>query len=1125
MRKNALIRGNAGRIFQSTFLLLLILFFQHSSLAQNNNPVEVSGKVISDSLGTGLPGVSVIIKGTNNGTSTDATGKFVLRGVAPTSVLVFSMTGYKAVELKAGQVGKFPIRLSISAQDLTDVVVTGFQNVKRNKFSGASVKLRAEDIKMDGIIDVSRSLEGRAAGVSVQNVSGTFGSAPKIRIRGATSITGENKPLWVVDGVVLEDIVNISNDQLSSGDPATLLGSSVAGLNANDIETFDILKDASATALYGARAMNGVIVITTKKGRAGKPHINYTGNFSTQLKPSYSNFNIMNSADQMSLYAELERKGYLTYANVATSGTSGVYGKMYDLIDTYDPVTGKFGLPNTVDAKNTFLKRYAAANTNWFDLLFRNQLMQDHSLSISSGTDKSQQYLSLSYYGDNGWTIADKVKRYNMNFRNTYNFSDKLSVGFITTGSYRQQRAPGTLSRTSNPLDGSFSRDFDINPFSYALNTSRALTAYDENGKLEYFKRNFAPFNIIDEVNNNKLNLSVIDVKLQGNITYTYNKHLRYEFVGAARYVKTSQEDLVNENSNEANAYRAAGNATIRAANPYLYLDPDHPNDEKQIVLPVGGFYNTNDNVLKNFDLRNQIFYNFNIDKEGKHVISGVVGQQAKLSDRQSTNFTGYGYQYGQGGVPFVDYRILKQKIESNFQYYGMQPGYDRFASFFGDAAYSFENRFNVGVHGRYDGSNRLGKSPNARWLPTWTVDGSWNLEREKFMERFANIDYLKLRGSYGLTASLGNATNSDIILQSLVTSRPYLDEKETKLILQNIANYQLTWEKIKTLNIGVDIALFKNRVNASVDVYSRNHFGLINTIKTSGIGGEVFKNANYADMTSHGIEVMIGGAIVRTKDFQWRATFTGSYNYNKITRSDNIPEIKDLVKPEGGNLKGYPTSSLFSIDYKGLAADNGIPLSLNEDSVIKTNVYLQSQVTKYLVYNGTIDPKYNGGLNNSFTWKGLTLNVFVTFQAGNKIRLSPVYNSAYSDLTAFPTEFRDRWLMGGNEAVTYVPAISDRLYAARLDGYPYSNYNNSQERVADGGFVRLKTVSLGYQLSQHFIDRFRLNSASVMVSAYNLWLIASDPKLRGQDPEFFNAGGVAQPIQKQFTLSLRLGL
>jgi TonB-dependent SusC/RagA subfamily outer membrane receptor len=311
------------------------------------------------------------------------------------------------------------------AGTLQDVVVTGFQRIDKKKFTGAAVTLKAEDVKIEGVVDVSRMLEGRAAGVSVQNVSSTFGSAPKVRVRGATSINGENKPLWVVDGVVLEDIVNISNEQLSSGDPTTLLGSSVAGINSNDIETFDILKDAAATALYGARAMNGVVVITTKKGRAGKPTINYTGNYSTQLKPQYGEYNIMNSAQQMSVLAELERKGILQ-SDILSRADYGVYGKMFDLINTPD-ASGNFVLANTAEAKSAFLKKYATANTDWFDILFKHSLRQEHSLSISSGTERSQSFFSTSFYNDNGWTVADQVKRYTLNFRNNYNFSERLS--------------------------------------------------------------------------------------------------------------------------------------------------------------------------------------------------------------------------------------------------------------------------------------------------------------------------------------------------------------------------------------------------------------------------------------------------------------------------------------------------------------------------------------------------------------------------------------------------------------------------------------------------------------------------------------------------------------------------
>src|SRR4051794_32191746 len=279
--------------------LLLPMFMCLTAFSLSAQNRTVTGKV-TDENSKPLTGATVSAVGGGGHALTDSSGNFTLTIPVRVHDLEVLYVGYTARRITLTGKTNYVITLSSAAHSLADVFVTGFQQIEKKKFTGAAVNLKIDEVKIEGVPDVSRMLEGRAAGVSVQNVSSTFGSAPKLRIRGATSINGENKPLWVVDGVVLEDIVNISNDQLSSGDPTTLLGSSVAGLNPNDIETFDILKDAAATALYGARAMNGVVVITTKKGRAGKPQISYTGNFSTQLKPQYVDYNIMNSAQQMS---------------------------------------------------------------------------------------------------------------------------------------------------------------------------------------------------------------------------------------------------------------------------------------------------------------------------------------------------------------------------------------------------------------------------------------------------------------------------------------------------------------------------------------------------------------------------------------------------------------------------------------------------------------------------------------------------------------------------------------------------------------------------------------------------------------------------------------------------------
>ncbi len=1090
-------------------------FFQDS--------VVLKGKVNNVEESTPLPGVSVENLRTGKGSITDNEGIYTI-GVRMGDELKFSFIGKASQTIRYTGGATLNVDLTNVEGSLSEVIVTGFQTLDRKKFTGAATSLKADDIKMNGVADVSRMLEGRAAGVSVQNVSGTFGSAPKIRVRGATSINGDNKPLWVVDGVVLEDIVNISNDQLSSGDPTTMLGSSVAGININDIETFDILKDAAATALYGARAMNGVVVITTKKGKSGKPSVAYTGNFSSQLKPTYSDYNIMNSAQQMSVLGDMERKGFVN-SNVLSRSNYGVYGQMYNLMNADN--NGNFPLTNDTESRKAFLLRYANANTDWFDVLFRNSFTQEHSLSVSSGTDKSQSFFSTSFYNDNGWTIADNVKRYTLNFRNNYKFSDKLSVGFLTNGSVRQQRTPGTLKRSSNPVSGQFDREFDINPFNYVLNTNRAMTAYDEDGNLEYFRRNWAPFNIVNELANNYINLNMIDLKLQGELNYNITPHLKYEFIGALRYVKSSREHQITEESNMANAYRSNGNAVINQNNKFLYRDPEHPDDPKQVVLPYGGFYNRTEDNLLNFDVRNSLSYTRTFSD--KHDVSFLLGQQIKYADRQNFTNTGYGYQYENGGIPFVDYRILKQTIESNFPYYEMSKTFDRFAAFYFNAQYTYDNKYNLYGTVRYDGSNMLGASPNARWLPTWSFGGSWNVDQEKFMDNLDFLNYLKLRASYGITASLGPATNSNVILRSKTTSRPYTDERESILDLVNIQNNDLTWEKNYQTNIGTDFGLFNNRLSASVDFYSRRSFDLISRIKTSGIGGEAYKVANYADMKSRGFEFLISGKVLRARDYAWTSSITFGYNETKITNAQNVPLIFDLVKAEGGNRQGYPVNSLFSINFKGLDAGSGIPLFVNEEGKESSAVYLQDDKIEHLVYEGPVDPTISGGFSNTFSYKGFSLNIFITYQAGNRIRLSPAFRSAYVDTDAMPKDFQDSWLMSGDEQLTNIPVIMDTYYGYLMSAegaYPFNNYNYSNARTASGAFARLKTVSLTYNVGQATIDRLSIfKNMSVTAAIQNFWLIYSDKKLRGQDPEFFNAGGIAQPLQKQVTVSLKLGI
>ena len=1092
--------------------------------AEQKRTLTVKGTVKDKKDGSALPGVNVSQKGFAQNTATNLAGEYQI-SVDENSTLLFTYVGYKPVEVAVNGRARVDVVMEEDNNVLKEVTIVsnGFQSISKKLFTGASAGVKGSDVKQDGVTDISRMLEGRVAGVSVQNVSGTFGTAPKIRVRGATSISGENKPLWVIDGIVLEDIVNISNDQLSSGDATTLLGSSIAGINADDIESINVLKDASATALYGARAMNGVVVVTTKKGKSGNTQISYNGNFSTFLKPTYDSYNIMNSADQMSLYAEISRKGGLT-SNIANSMNGGVYAKMYQEINRFDESMGQFGVENTPAGRSAFLSKYARANTDWFDVLFRNSFVQEHSLSITSGSEKSQHYFSVGYYNDQGWTIADNAKRITMNLRGNYVLSPKINIAIIGTSAFRKQRAPGTLGRTSNVVEGKYTRDFDTNPFSYALNTSRTIRAYDDNGNLEFFNRNYAPFNIIQELDNNWIDLDMIDSKLQGEFNYKFLKGFEFKSIGALRYVKTTREHKITEFSNMANAYRYAPNSTIAGANIFLYDDPDRPEIiDPESVLPQGGFYNRSDDNLMNYNIRNQVDWRQEFNKI--HSVGAFIGQEVKFTNRQNSFNNGYGYQYDKGGRPFTDYRIVKMLLEGNYNYYGMDQFFDRYAAFFGNVNYAFKSKYVINGTYRYDGSNRMGMSKTARWLPTWTVSGAWNADEEEFVKKINAISFLKIRGGYGLTASMGSATNSSVVLNNSTTLRPRLSEVESRIVLGGLENSQLTWEKQYETNVGFDLGLYQSRLTLSGDFYRRNGFDLIGSVRTSGVGGEPTKNANYANMKSHGWEFTLGGVPVKTPNLNWVSTLTFGFNKNEITNLQSKPRIYDLIIPEGGPKQGGAVRGLYSIDFQKLNG-LGVPYFINENGLLSYNVYSQSTNTDVLKYEGPVDPTITGGWNNTVRFKDFTFNFFVSYQAGNKIRLNNVYSSNYSDLDAMPREFLDRWTLPLDENATNAPSLTDYLLKRDLSGtYPYTAYNYSSDRVADGSFVRLKQVSVMYNIPAQIVKSLGLKNMSLKLQGNNVWLVYADKKLKGQDPEFFGSGGVAMPIPRQITVTVKVGI
>ena len=1098
--------------------LILASLFLYVGLALAQT--KVTGTVISQEDGEPIIGASVVVQGSKTGVVTDMNGQFSL-SVPEGKKIVISYIGMKTETVNA-QNG-MRVALATDGQALDEVVVTGMQKMDKRLFTGATAKISAEQAKIDGVADISRSLEGRVAGVSVQNVSGTFGTAPKIRVRGATSIYGSSKPLWVVDGVIMEDVAEVDADDLSSGNAETLISSAIAGLNADDIESFQILKDGSATSIYGARAMAGVIVVTTKKGKAGSNKISYTGEFTMRLKPSYANYNIMNSQEQMSIYREMERAGYLNFSDVYRASDSGVYGKMYHLINTYDAKTGTFAMANTEEAKNQYLREAEMRNTDWFDELFSNSISMNHAISLSSGTEKAQYYASFSIMNDPGWYKQSKTNRYTANINALYNISKKVSLNLIGNSSYRKQNAPGTLGQSIDVVSGEVKRDFDINPYSYSMNTSRALDPK------AYYVRNYAPFNILNELNNNYMDLDVVDLKFQAELKYKPITKVELSALASYKFALSTISHEIQDNSNQAMAYRAMDDATMRDNNPWLYTDPDNANSLPVSVLPNGGFTRDTRNRMNSWDFRATANYNdvFN----DVHIVNLFGGMEVNSVDRRKTWYQGVGMQYENGMLASYDYRFFKQAQEEGTDYFTITDTYVRSTAFFANATYSWNGRYTINGTVRYEGTNKLGKSRSARWLPTWNVSGAWNAHEEPWFESLRPaLSNLTLKASYSLTGDRGPAyiSNSRVVIKSTNPWRPFANVNESALEIDDLENSELTYEKKHELNLGAEIGFLDNRINIGFDWYRRNNYDLIGIINTMGIGGQITKYGNVASMRSHGEELSISTRNIVNKDFKWNTDFIFSHSKNTVTEMESNSRVIDMITNTGFTMEGYPVRSLFSMDFQGLNED-GIPTFINEDGEVTTsNIYFQDREHKdHLVYEGPTDPTITGSLGNVFQYKGFKLNVFITYAFGNVVRLDPAFKKSYSDLASMPREFKNRWTVQGDEATTNIPVIADkRLNQLDRDlSYAYNAYNYSTERVAKGDFIRMKEISLSYDFPATWLKPFSLTSASLKLQATNLFLIYADKKLNGQDPEFYNTGGVAAPMPKQFTLTVRLGI
>ncbi|WP_316793941.1 SusC/RagA family TonB-linked outer membrane protein [Pedobacter frigoris] len=1070
--------------------------------------VVITGKVTDGK--NPLAGATISEKNTTNVTKTNAEGQFSLKIDKAGATLVVSYIGFNKREIPATTTF-MNIVLDGGDLNLGEVVVTGYQKVDKKTFTGSISQVDKEIVNRSGYTDVSRMLQGAAAGVSVENVSGTFGATPKIRIRGNASISANQEPLYVINGVPIASPANINVSQLYSGDPASLLGSAIAGLSAADIEDISILKDGSATALYGTRAANGVISITTRKGKKNSSMINFSTAYTIGVKPNINEYNVMNSEQSMDLSYDLYNYGYLSVLNYPS--TTGAF------TDAYMKYASNL---ITKDQYNATLNRARSVNTDWFDVLFKNNLLQEHSLSFSGGGDKATYYLSGSYAGDNGSAIGYNMKRYTTDFRLNLNITRNFDIDFNVNASLRNQLSPGTFNSTQTNFETT--RSFELNPATYASTTSRAMSPYDENGNPQYYLRSYAPFNILEELKENFNTLKSQDIRFSLKPTYKISNTLTFETLLSARKTMAKYDHVITEYSNVANAYRVATNDKLREANTLLYKDPSDPNSIPETILPRGGILDARNNDGNFLYMRNTL--SLKESWNDKHNLN-VFGGFEISSDRTNSNFTrGYGYLYYGGKIVSPSVLALKRAIERDERLYTEGFTQENRTALFLSTQYSFDNKYNVELAGRVDGNNMFGRRTQTRFLPNYSAGVSWNIDRENFFRSIntsGKVDFLKLRASYALR---GNAYQSSPNINSnfVNLNRPDAINSEIGIRIFAPELYSLSWEKDYIANIGLEAGLF-NKLTIAAEYYSRNNNQLIKESTVGYEDGFPTKTINWASMRNRGVDVTLGiRDIVATKDFKWNANVIYGYVKNTMTEGDVFsPLLTEKTKPEGYGTIGKPLYGLYAYRLAGLDA-NGQPLFYDGNTGKTTdNIQLSSTNDSLIIYMGSRQPTTTGSLTNTFSCKSLELRVFLTYSLGNKVFRSPMVNRVYNDNLAASQDIDARWRTAGDEKLTNIPGLVSNIQNAYFTSAFIQNefaYNRSDAMVTSANVLRLSEVMLSYNLGNKILQKTPwVKSARLMFSANNVHFWASG-KLRGVDPQSLITG-VSLPNPRSYTLRL----
>ncbi|WP_159474344.1 SusC/RagA family TonB-linked outer membrane protein [Chryseobacterium sp. 18068] len=1110
---------------KKAFILLPLLAAQ-IALAQEKK--TITGKIDDGDTSKIIAGASIkietqsvstktnqtgIIESVSIGTITDKNGNFILEIPADTKSVTVSYLGYepKIIQIYEGQTSYNITLVPVVNDDIPEknniqeVIITGYQKIEKRKQTSAVTTVKMNDIQQAGVASVDQLLAGQIAGVAVTPETGAPGSPAKIRIRGTASLSGPQDPLWVIDGLPLEgnDVPNFSDkdniDQLQNF--------SIAGLNPNDIEDITILKDAAATAIYGARAANGVISITTKKGKKGSLRVNFSADTFITARPDFGKLNLLNASEKVDLELMLANRTDLTYRT--DKGEVMRILTQNGQLDAYR--NGGLGALNMLTRQQ--IDGLRNSNTDWGKLLYQNAINKQYGVSISGGSDRSDYYFSLGYYDEEGTTIGTGFERYNLTLKNNYKINDKLNFGVSVFGTQSE--------RTSFVTDA----DASISPINYSRNANPYLSPYNADGSYRYdkdidgFEDRYIPFNFLEERENTSYTLKNQSLKAIFDLDYKLAKGLKITSQLGLQYDGNKTEKFAAENTyftrkmKEGTRYYKDG--------AYRYF------------LPDGGVKQNWDNSFFQYNWKLQGSYSTKINSV--HEIDLMAGTELRKTEDNTTVTRAFGYDSVTRRSTAIVFPSSNFAAERKYETYReMPPIENAYASMFATASYTYDQKYTFFGSVRYDGTNLFGVNKKYKYLPIWAVSGSWLVSKEDFMKNLSAISNLRLRASYGLQGNIDRNT-SPFFIGEYSDSTILPGGKENIINVISPPNDKLRWEKTTNVNFGLDLGVFNNRINLTADVYNRKGTDMISMKETPLETGFEYTMMNWGSLTNKGFELAVSTKNINKDNFKWSTTINFAHNKSNVISEQ--PRDNALLP----SREGLPVNAVFALKTAGMD-ENGNPMFWKGNEKVKIedffalyDVYADflpgqlvdsklsnAELRSLFTYVGDRDPKFTGGIINTFKISNFDFTVSATFNIKQTVMQTPSYRGMELDRGRNYT--KDIYNAGGS-----LPGITspDMETNPGWMGNKWLSDNRSNAYslldiwAKEISYLRISSIRLGYTLPKEFTNPMGISALRLSVEGRNLFVFSNGYK--GYfDPETY--GNIyAQPITKSVTVGFNV--